>query len=225
MSKPLTKNPTLLTALLSAATVAGYVAYRFTLGAADTPAGPAAGMEVGHEHAEDEADADLLAQSAPARPGLVDALPAIAFDELDGSRTSLDALTGRPMLINFWATWCAPCLKEIPLLKDFHAEQAGLDVIGIAVDDPEDVMRFAETMEFNYPVLLGLTAGYEAMAVFRNDASAMPFSVFVAPDGAVLGKHYGELDAEQLEHFAATLEALDAGRIDRVGARGELAGL
>lgn len=225
MSKPLTKNPTLLTVLLSAATVAGYVAYRFTLGGADSVVDPMAGMHADDNAGQDTASA-LAAQPSAAGPGLVDALPALPFDVLGGSGVTLDSYAGRPLLINFWATWCGPCLKEIPLLREFHTAQAGIDVIGIAVDDPADVASFAaDTLEFNYPVLLGLTAGYEAMAVFRNDASAMPFSVFVDAEGAVLGKYYGELHDEELAAFAGTIEALGAGRIDRAAARERIATL
>lgn len=202
----LTRNPTLLTAVLSLAALAGYVSYRLTLGAAAPAA--SAHEEAGHDHAHDMADA----------------LPDLEFPDLAGQPVALADFAGQPQLINFWATWCAPCLREIPLLKAFHEEQAGIGVIGIAVDRREAVLEYAETMQFNYPVLIDQVVGFEAMSVFRNDAGAMPFSVLTAPDGAVLGTHAGELDADHLEEFRATLAALAAGSIDRAGARERLAG-
>jgi hypothetical protein len=87
------------------------------------------------------------------------------------------------------------------------------------------VLAYAEEMQFNYPNLVGQSDGMDAMAVFRNDAGAMPYSVFVAADGAVLGVHAGELHEEHLANFVATLAALNAGDIDRSGARDRIAGL
>ena len=216
----LTKRPTLVTAILSVAALAGYASYRLTIGSAPTPAptgataGPMAGQPDAHGHAEaDEA------------PGLADRMPDIVLDDLAGTPTSLASLADRPLLINFWATWCAPCLREIPLLKAFHDEQPGIDVVGIAVDRLEPVLEYAEDMQFNYPSLIGQTEAYEAMVVFRNDAQVMPFSVFSAPGGAILGIHYGELHAEDLDNFAGTIAALEAGSIDLEAARERIAAL
>jgi thiol-disulfide isomerase/thioredoxin len=204
-SRPLTKNPTLLTAVLSLATLAGYAAYRLTLGGPDVP----------------ESDAVEMVQDRVGPP-LADALPDIAFNDLGGAQTPLSTWAGRPLLINFWATWCAPCLREIPLLKTFGEEHPSIQVLGIAVDDLDDVRKYADEMQFTYPVLVGQSEAMNAMAVLRNDAGVMPFSVFTAPDGAVLAIHAGELHSEHLELLSATLAALQAGTIDRDTAREQL---
>jgi len=213
----LTRKPTLLTALLSAATIAGYVAFRFTLGA-DDAADPSLAA-IGADH-DGEADHD---HDVP--PPLADAMPAIVLDDLAGNPTALASFAGKPLLINFWATWCAPCRREIPMLKIFHDEQPDITVIGIAYDRLDPVLEYAEEMQFNYPALVGQTPAFEAMAAFQNDAGALPFTVYIAPDGAVLGKKAGELHEEDLENFVATVAALAAGDIDRDGARAMLAGL
>jgi thiol-disulfide isomerase/thioredoxin len=197
----LTRNPTLLTALLSAATIAGYVAYRLLPG-------------------ENEPE-----QVQVPAPPLANALPDIVLDDLAGTPTALASFTGKPLLINFWATWCGPCREEIPMLKTFHDEQQQIEVIGIAYDRVEPVLEYAEDMQFNYPVLIGQTPAYEAMAAFHNEGALLPFSVYVAADGAVLGKKAGELHQEDLQNFVTTIEALAAGAIDRAGARAMLAGL
>lgn len=189
----LSRNPTLVTATLSAAAIVLYGGYRLT------------------------ADAQ-----SPA-PVLADALPAIMLNDLAGTPTSLDSFSDGARLVNFWATWCAPCLREIPLLKTFHDEQESIDVVGIAVDDLEPVLEYADEMQFNYPVLIGVAEGFEAMAVFRNEAQVMPFSALTAPGGAVLGVHYGELHAEDLAHFSATIEALENGSISVEQAREQIA--
>jgi len=199
----LTKKPTLMTALLSAATVAGYAAYRLTLGATEPAAEPLATLA--------------------AAPALADELPDIVLADVDGTPTPLSTWSEGAMLVNFWATWCAPCLREIPMLKEFHDQHPAIEVVGIAVDRIEPVVEYAAEMVFNYPILVGQAEAYEAMAIFRNEAQVMPFSAFTAPGGAVLGVHYGELHAEQLENFAATIELLGDGAIDLAEARAHIA--
>jgi len=188
---------------LSAATIAGYAAYRLTLGT-------------------NEPEAQIEAAMAQA-PVLADALPNIVLSDIDGTPTPLGTWADGAMLVNFWATWCAPCLREIPMLKVFHDEHESIEVIGIAVDRVEPVVEYAADMGFNYPILVGQADAYEAMAIFRNEAQVMPFSAFTAPGGAVLGVHYGELHAEHLENFAATINLLNAGSIDLEQARARIA--
>ena len=203
----LTRNPTLVTGLLSVAALAGYASYRLTVAYAQTdPIVQASGTE----------------QPASRFAG---ELPGIVLEDLTGTPTNIASLAGRPLLVNFWATWCAPCVREIPLLKAFHDEHASIDVLGIAVDDPEPVLEFAAEIEFNYRVLIGESTAYEAMAWFRNDAQAMPFSAFTDASGAVIGVHYGELHAEHLENYVATIDLLNAGSIDLDQARERIASL
>jgi thiol-disulfide isomerase/thioredoxin len=203
----LTAKPTLLTAVLSLAALAGYAAYRLTVGTgAQDPA--ASSAEAGHAH-----------EAAP----LANALPDVMLGDLSGTPTSLASFAGQPLLINFWATWCAPCLREIPMLKTFHDEHESITVVGIAIDDLEDVQAYAQDMEFNYPVLVGQAEGMNAAAALGTAVIALPFSVFAAADGAVLGIHTGELHAEHLENLAATFAALEAGSIDHATARERLA--
>ena len=192
-AKHLTRRPTVVTAVLSAVALTGYAAYRL--------AGSA--QEVDSRFANE--------------------LPEIVLNDMAGTPTPLATWSDGPMLVNFWATWCAPCLREIPLLKSFQDEHPSIEVVGIAVDQLEPVLDFAEDMQFNYPVLIGQADGYEAMSIFRNEAQVMPFSAFTAPGGAILGVKYGELHAEHLENFATTVELLGRGDIDLGEARDRLA--
>jgi thiol-disulfide isomerase/thioredoxin len=222
----LTKNPTLLTAVLSLAAGAGYLTYRLTLGSVDPAAGPDAVPTAGQSAQPAAGDAALLdGQLDHEHVVLADSLPEIVLDDLSGTPTPLANFAGQPLLINFWATWCAPCLREIPMLKAFHVEDPSIRVVGIAVDRFDDVVDYAAEMQFNYPVIVGQTDGLNAMASFHNDAGAMPFSVFTSADGAVLGTHAGELHEEHLQAVSATVAALNAGTIDRETARERLAEL
>ena len=148
--------------------------------------------------------------------------PSFTMPDLDGVDRDFSEWDGRHRLLNFWATWCAPCRREIPLLKEFQAEQGedGILVMGIAVDFAEDVARYAETAKFNYPVLVGQE---EAMAVAESSGVtfiAMPFTMIVARDGELLGAYLGELHRPHLDHISDILSRLDSGDIDTAQAKG-----
>lgn len=147
--------------------------------------------------------------------------PSFSLMGLDGEMHDFDEFDGRHRLLNFWATWCTPCRREIPLLKEFQAEQGedGILVIGIAVDVMEEVQQYAEAAEFNYPILVG---EMDAMAVAEQSGlqfHAMPFTMIVTADGEYLNAHFGELHRPDLETITSVLARLDAGEIDTDAAR------
>jgi thiol-disulfide isomerase/thioredoxin len=147
--------------------------------------------------------------------------PEFTLVDLEGNSRSFDEWSGKHRLVNFWATWCAPCRREIPLLKEFQQahEQSGFQIIGIAVDFAEDVARYAVEADFNYPILIGQE---DAMAVAESSGIefiGMPFTMIVAADGELLNAHLGEIVAGDLEHIVKVLTMLDAGEIDRQAAR------
>jgi thiol-disulfide isomerase/thioredoxin len=205
-TRSLTKNPVLMTAVLSLAALAGYGADRLL-------------------EREPSAGAAAMPERAPDAGSLANGLPAVTLSGLDGAPIALSSLAGEPLLINFWATWCAPCLREIPLLKTFHDQHESITVVGIAIDDLEDVQAYAEDMDFNYPVLVGQAEGMNAAAGLGVEVIALPFSVYAGPDGAILGIHTGELRPAHLDALAATIGDLMAGTIDQAAARARLAEL
>jgi thiol-disulfide isomerase/thioredoxin len=153
--------------------------------------------------------------------------PEFTLPDLDGVERRLSEWDGRHRLLNFWATWCAPCRREIPLLKAFQDEHGedGFQVIGIAVDFAEDVADYALDAQFNYPVLVGQE---DAMAVAETSGVefiGMPFTMIVAADGELLNAHIGEIHQEELDHIVEVLARLDRGEIDNPTARDELATL
>jgi thiol-disulfide isomerase/thioredoxin len=211
-------RPALVTAALSAAAVLGYLSYRFVLPPAPQPETPdiSAAALIG-------SDADESADAADA-PELAATLPDFTLDSLAGSPQSIKSWPGKPLLINFWATWCGPCLREIPMLKEFQTGHSNLQVVGIAVDKRDPVVGFADRMQFNYPILIGESEGWDAAAAFGVSVYALPFTVFTAADGSVLGVHTGELHAEHLENLSAILADLGQRKIDLDEARARLAG-
>jgi thiol-disulfide isomerase/thioredoxin len=181
----------LLTAALSAAAVLGYLTYRGVTRDAEPPAGGAAAASLA-----------------------VETLPDFSLANLAGEQQSIRSWPGKPLLINFWATWCGPCLREIPMLKDLQTARPDLQVVGIAIDKPELVTKFAADVEFNYAVLMGQNEAWAAAGALGVNIFALPFTVFTAGDGSILGVHTGELHAEHLEAYRDTVDALTAGRID-----------
>jgi thiol-disulfide isomerase/thioredoxin len=194
-------RPVLLTAALSAAAVLGYLSYRVLTRDVETPA-------------ED---------TESAAPSAVATLPDFSLANLAGERQSIRSWPGKPLLINFWATWCGPCLREIPMLKELQASHPDLQVVGIAIDKPDLVTKFAADMQFNYAILIGQNEAWAAAGALGVNIFALPFTVFTAGDGSILGVHTGELHAEHLEAFRDTVDALSAGRIDVTEARRRIA--
>ena len=152
---------------------------------------------------------------------------AFTLPDLDGEPRDFSEWHGKGRIVNFWATWCAPCRREIPLLKQTQAEHGddGLQVIGIAVDFVEDVIAYAEDVQFNYPVLVGQE---DAMAVAEASGVpfiGLPFTLVVTPEGEMLAAHMGEIHAPQIDTIVDVLSRLAAGDTDIEAARAELKAL
>lgn len=151
---------------------------------------------------------------------------AIAFTlpDLEGKPRSLSEWEGKARLVNFWATWCAPCRREIPLLKRAQAEHAAddLQVIGVAVDYPEDVVAYARTADFNYPILIGRDEAIAAAEASGVQFIGLPFTMVISPDGHLIKTHMGEIVAAHVEQIVDVLQRLERGELDLAGARKEL---
>ena len=161
-----------------------------------------------------------------AQPAQLEAVthPEFALPDLEGNSREFAEWDGKHRLLNFWATWCAPCRREIPILKTFQEQhgEAGFQILGIAVDYPEQVTQYAEQAEFNYPILIGQQ---DAMAVAESSGIefiGMPFTMFVARDGEYVGAYIGELHQSHLDDVVTILTRLDAGEITKDEARGAL---
>ena len=118
----------------------------------------------------------------------------------DSTRT-LQSFRGQPLLINLWATWCPPCIEEMPLLDAFYRQNAakGWQTVGIAVDKPEAVERFLQRTPVQFPVLLaGNRLGMELAADLGNTARGLPFSLLLDARGQPLEAHTGQLDLPRL---------------------------
>ncbi|MDE0856661.1 MAG: TlpA disulfide reductase family protein [Nevskia sp.] len=120
---------------------------------------------------------------------------------LDGRPHSFEEWRGKLLLVNFWATWCTPCLHEIPQLVKLQKQYAarGLQIIGPAVDDPDAVRSMLGPLNINYPVLTGTPDSMiDIMEKLGNGPGGLPFSILVSPDGRILDRQLGEFTPAQL---------------------------
>ena len=152
-----------------------------------------------------------------------DALPDISLPDLDGTMHRLTQWKGKPLLINFWATWCEPCRREIPLLKTLHRDRAaeGLQIVGIAVDSRDATREYALSQGIDYPVLVGQQGALEAVNAFGMD-TVLPFSVFVDGQGRILTLKVGELHRDEAELILDRLAQVNTGKMAPAEARSEL---
>lgn len=133
--------------------------------------------------------------------------PALQWARLEGGNTVLQQLRGRPVLLNYWASWCGPCLKELPDLQRFakaqSASKSGVQVIGIAQDEADAAAALRDQLQLTYPQLLETDGPPGSAAAFGNRTGTLPFSVLIGADGRILKVHNGLLHPEDLERWAA----------------------
>jgi len=127
-------------------------------------------------------------------------LHGLTLPDASGQPTSLADLRGRPTVVNFWATWCPPCVEEMPELSGMATEfrERGVRIVGIGIDSASNIRQFSEKMPMRYPLLVAGTSGLELVRRFGNTAGALPFTIVVAPAGGVAWRTLGRFDGAEL---------------------------
>lgn len=146
----------------------------------------------------------------PPAPGTVgaavgDPQPGFVHAALNGGEVSADDFAGQAMLVNFWATWCAPCRREMPALQavsERHSDR--LVVVGLAIDEPEPVAAFIAELGIDYPIAHGQADVMQSNRRWGNAAGALPYTVLVDGEGVIRWQHLGEVSARELEQAIAT---------------------
>jgi thiol-disulfide isomerase/thioredoxin len=128
----------------------------------------------------------------------------LSFTQPDGATLALASLRGKPLLINFWATWCPPCVKEMPEFDRFHREYSGRgwQVLGLAVDSPTPVRDFLKRVPVGYTIALAGFEGTEMSRKLGNPQGALPFTVMIGASGKALQRHLGETTFDALANWA-----------------------
>jgi thiol-disulfide isomerase/thioredoxin len=201
--------------IIIAAGVAGFFVYREAgREASSSPLTPVAAAP---------ATAPPAPESAPATRSVPDTLPDITLADRDGKPTKLASFGGRALMVNFWATWCAPCRREIPLLNRLRKERQAqnAEIVGIAVDFRDDVLQFVQKVPLNYPLLIGEDDGLAAAEAFGM-GMAFPFSVFVDHRNRILAIKLGELHEDEANFAFDWLQDVHTGKLSWEAAQNQV---
>ncbi|MFC5527305.1 TlpA family protein disulfide reductase [Rhodanobacter ginsengisoli] len=133
------------------------------------------------------------------------AVPALTLPDLDGKLHSLSDYRGQRLLLNFWASWCGPCLDEMPTLNQAQKKfgEKGAIVVGIAMDEPDRVRAFLAAHPVSYPMLVGQLASPSSSEKLGDEDQILPYSVLIDGDGRILATHRGSLSTSRLDRWLA----------------------
>lgn len=149
--------------------------------------------------------------AAPAATGAIgaggsasDAFWSLNFDTPDGKNLSMSSFRGKLLLVNFWATWCPPCVEELPLLDYFYQENRdkNLQVLGLAVDQPTAVRNWLQAKPLHFPVGMAGLGGTELSKSLGNIAGSLPFTAVFSASGELLHRKIGKVLPEDLALWA-----------------------
>jgi peroxiredoxin len=147
-----------------------------------------------------------LQPSAPADTAVA-ALMQISMRDSAGKQRKMSEWQGKVLVLNFWATWCPPCVSEMPelvaLQNDFVSKN--VQVVGIGIDSPSNIREFSEKHQITYPLLLGGLEGTELSKQFGNQSGGLPFTLLIGADGSVRKSYMGRLDMEQVRADLSSL--------------------
>jgi thiol-disulfide isomerase/thioredoxin len=217
---PAIARAALVIALLAAAGAGGFVAYRLSgkRPPSLTPIQYSGAVRSRAAAAESDGSAPPTTRKIPEQ------LPDVAMPDAQGVMRKLSEWKGRPLMVNFWATWCDPCRREIPLLKSLRHERSGegLEIVGIAVDFRQAVIDYTHHSAIDYPVLIGEKDGIAAIDAFGMD-TVFPFTVFVDRQGRIFTVKVSELRRDEANVILDALRDVDTGKTDIAAARQQVA--
>jgi thiol-disulfide isomerase/thioredoxin len=146
-------------------------------------------------------------QPKAVEPSALDALWALDLEGPDGQRVALADFRGRPLVLNFWATWCPPCVEEMPLLSRFGQGQAerGWRVLGLAVDQAAAVRRFLQATPVAFPVAMAGLAGADLARSLGNATGGLPFTVVIDSRGQFAARKLGQVSEADLAQWASAV--------------------
>jgi peroxiredoxin len=140
-------------------------------------------------------------ETAPAPQAQTDRRPDFTLTDVEGTPRSISDWDGKVILVNFWATWCPPCVRELPaFIKLYETYQdKGFTIIGIALDNKQDVIDFIDPMGVEYPILLGDQIGIKLTQEYGNRLGVLPYTVVIDRHGRIVERHRNEMSYEEAE--------------------------
>ena len=165
-----------------------------------------------------QAEQPTAAEEPAAMP---ETLPDFTLGDLAGKPTSIRSWPGKSLIVNFWATWCGPCRREIPLLRELQKQHGveGFQIVGVAVDIREDVIKYAQEIGIDYPILIGEQDGLDAVNKFGQGSIGFPFTVFTDNQRRIVLFHLGEIRKEQAEILFGAVRDVNSGKLTPAAAR------
>lgn len=130
----------------------------------------------------------------------------IEADSLTGELQSLQAYKGKPLVLNFWATWCPPCVKEMPELEDLSQKYPEVQFVGLAIDTQRNVKRFLEQVPVSYSIYVTGHRGVQIMKNLGNRAGGIPYTLILHADGSVAEQVVGQINPSDLEQVLRDLK-------------------
>ncbi len=133
--------------------------------------------------------------------------PEFSMQDVDGTLHNISEWDGKLLIVNFWATWCTPCRKEIPEFISLQNElgDQGLQFIGIAIDKPDETRHFMQEIGVNYPILVDEDLGMQLVGEYGNRLMALPYTVIIDRKGNIVHTHMGEISRTALEQLLSDL--------------------
>ncbi|QVQ24946.1 TlpA family protein disulfide reductase [Achromobacter deleyi] len=148
------------------------------------------------------------APAAPADAGdPVAALMQMQLPDLNGASHSLAGWKGQPMVVNFWATWCAPCVKEMPELDALQKKYPNVRFVGIGVDSAANMQKFVEKVQVSYPLWVIGAGAIDTLRKLGNPSGGLPFTIVFNADGGINRKIVGEIQPDDLDRTLSGLKA------------------
>lgn len=146
-------------------------------------------------------------QDAKAPAAAAAGLYSQSLNDLSGKPQALAQWKGKPLLVNFWASWCAPCVQEMPELSALAAKDGGkrFNVIGIGIDSPSNLVQFTHKTKVSYPLYVGGMGATDLARGLGNDKGGLPYTVLIGADGKVIKTYLGKLKFDQLRADLARL--------------------
>ncbi len=145
---------------------------------------------------------DDAAASGPAKVLFSQRLP-----DLTGQVHAFDQWRGEPLVVNFWATWCAPCVREMPDLDALQNEFPSVRIIGVGVDRPEKIAEFLQKVPVSYLILEARASGLDLMQQLGNTAGGLPFTLVITPQQRIARSIEGQINFDELRSLLKTIVA------------------
>ncbi|MBP6019903.1 MAG: TlpA family protein disulfide reductase [Burkholderiaceae bacterium] len=127
------------------------------------------------------------------------------FPDSTGQQKSLTDYLGQPLVLNFWATWCPPCVKEMPDLQELHEKYPNIHIVGLAVDTASNVLKFGDKVSVSYPLLVAGHGGISLMRDLGNKTGGLPYTVIFDAQGRLAHRILGQINPTDLDALLAAM--------------------